>query len=186
MPKVFIIAGPNGSGKTTFANEFLPAYAKCPNFINADAIAKGLSPFGPEREAIQAGRLVLAKIEDYAKKGEDFAFETTLSGKAYLNTLKRLKDRNYEIHLFFLWVPDVSLSLARIKERVSRGGHNIPSADVHRRFKRSQHNFTVFYEKLMDSWMLFDNSTEKPHLIAEKMGGKLVVHNPLAYKAIFK
>ena len=186
MPKVFIIAGPNGSGKTTFANEFLPAQTKHPNFINADAIAKGLSPFGPERAAIPAGRLVLRKIEEYAGKGEDFAFETTLSGKTYLNILKRLKGKGYELHLFFLWVPDVSLSIARIKERVAKGGHNIPSTDVQRRFGRTLKNFVSLYEELMDSWMIFDNSTEKPNLIAEKKGGRLLVYNPLIHKAIFK
>ena len=186
MPKVFIIAGPNGSGKTTFANEFLPSYAKCPNFINADAIAKGLSPFGPEKEAIQAGRIVLANIREYAKRGDDFAFETTLSGKTYLNILKDLKSAGYELHLFFLWVPDVSLSLARIKERVSKGGHNIPSVDVHRRFGRTLHNFVTFYENIMDSWMIFDNSTEKPNLIAEQKDGKLSVYNRLIHKAIFE
>ena len=186
MPKVFIIAGPNGSGKTTFANEFLPAQTKHPNFINADAIAKGLSPFGPERAAIPAGRLVLKKIEEYAGKGEDFAFETTLSGKTYLNILKRLKGKGYELHLFFLWVPDVSLSIARIKERVAKGGHNIPSTDVQRRFGRTLKNFVSLYEELMDSWMIFDNSGEKPELIAKGINGNLQIAQPDLFNKIME
>jgi len=116
---VYIIAGPNGSGKTTFASKFLPDYVKCPNFINADLIAGGLSPFSPRNASIKAGRLVLAQIHEFAKLGIDFAFESTLSGKSYVNLFKDLNRKSYRLHLFFLWIPDPELAIARIKDRIA-------------------------------------------------------------------
>jgi predicted ABC-type ATPase len=129
---IYVIAGPNGSGKTTFAMKFMPEYVKCTNFINADFIAKGLAPFGPERAALKAGKLVLQQMQEYSNQGADFGFETTLSGKSHYRTLKSLKDIGYRLHLFFLWIPSTELALARIKERVTGGGHNIPAEDVKR------------------------------------------------------
>lgn len=165
---VYIIAGPNGSGKTTFAKLFLPDYAKCPNFINADLIAQGLAPFQPRAVAVKAGKLVLQQIHQYAEREIDFAFETTLSGKSYVNLLTELKAKNYALHLFFLWVPSPELAILRIKDRVAEGGHNVPVEDVRRRFIRSVDNFFKLYEPLFDSWMLFDNSKTKPVLIAKR------------------
>ena len=123
QPQVYVIAGPNGSGKTTFATEFLPNYAQCPAFINADTIARGLAGFSPDAVALKAGRILLEQIEAYAAKNMDFAFETTLSGTSYLLRLRRLRAQGYLIHLFFLWIPDIRLSLARISNRVKMGGH---------------------------------------------------------------
>jgi len=120
---VYIIAGPNGSGKTTFATKFLPDYAKCPNFVNADFIAQGLSPFSPTSAAIKAGKLVLNQIREFAATGIDFAFESTLAGKSYINLFKDLNRAGYKIHLFFLWIPNSDLAVARIKDRVAEGGH---------------------------------------------------------------
>ncbi len=181
---VYLIAGPNGSGKTTFAKEFLPNYADCTNFINADLIAQGLSPFSPSVAAMRAGRLVLQEIQNLADKGVNFAFETTLSGKIYLSLLKALKRKGYRLHLFFLWIPSTSLALARIKNRVAEGGHDVPTVDVRRRFRRSIENFFKTYEPLLDSWMLFDNSEEKPHLVAEKTEGKLSIKEIELYNKI--
>ncbi len=168
---IYIIAGPNGSGKTTFAMKFLPDYVKCPNFINADLIAGGLAPFNPEQAAIKAGKLVLQQMQEYSDKGLDFAFETTLSGRTYFNKLKRLKSSGYGLHMFFLWLPSPELAIARIKGRVSEGGHNVPVEDVRRRFGRGLKNFLGMYEVLFDTWMLFDNSGAQPALIAEKTAG---------------
>ena len=108
---VYVIAGPNGSGKTTFAREFLPDFANCPNFVNADLIAQGLAPFEPRSAAIKAGRLVLQQIDDYANRGTDFAFETTLSGKSYAKLLHVLRAKGYAIHLFSLWIPSPELAI---------------------------------------------------------------------------
>lgn len=175
LKNVYVIAGPNGSGKTTFAMKFMPEYVKCTNFINADLIAKGLAPFDPERAALKAGKLVLQQIQDYSHQGADFGFETTLSGRSYYTTLKRLKDAGYHLHLFFLWIPSPELALARIKERVTGGGHNIPAEDVKRRFDRGLRNLFGFYDGIFDTWMLFDNSGIKPSLIAENINGVLKV-----------
>lgn len=165
---IYIIAGPNGSGKTTFAKEFLPDYAKCLHFVNADLIAQGLSPFSPQIAAMKAGRIVLEQLHDLAKKNLDFAFETTLAGKTYVNYLKEMKRRGYRIHLFFLWIPNEKLALQRIKDRVAEGGHDVPAEDVRRRFARSIRNFLQLYRPLLNSWMLFDNSGRVPKLIAEE------------------
>jgi len=177
---VYIIAGPNGSGKTTFAKLFLPDYVNCPNFVNADLIAQGLAPFEPRAAAIKAGKLVLQQIHEYARRGVDFAFETTLSGKSYVGLLTELKARGYALHLFFLWLPSAELAIARIKERVQEGGHHVPAEDVRRRFARGTNNFFTLYESLLDSWMLFDNSKAKPILIAKRKNShREVVNNDL-------
>ena len=174
---VYIIAGPNGSGKTTFAKLFLPDYVNCPNFVNADLIAQGLAPFEPRAAAIKAGKLVLQQIDEYARRGVDFAFETTLSGKSYANLLTELQKKGYTLHLFFLWIPSPKLAIARIKDRVAEGGHNVPVEDVRRRFARGINNFFTLYESLLDSWMLFDNSKAKPILIAKRRNGRREVLN---------
>jgi predicted ABC-type ATPase len=108
-PSVHIVAGPNGAGKTTFAREFLPKYAECKNFINADMIAQGVSPFSPEAASFHAGRLVLGEINRYAARREDFGFETTLSGRSYINLIRGLKRQRYQVNFFFLWVLTVDL-----------------------------------------------------------------------------
>ena len=175
IKNVYIIAGPNGSGKTTFAREFLPDYAHCPNFVNADLIAQGLSPFSPRTAAIKSGRLVLEEIRGFARRQTDFGFETTLSGKSYVNLLKALKAQGYKLHLFFLWVPGPDLAVARIKDRVAEGGHNVPVQDVRRRFHRSITNFFTLYEPLLDSWMFFNNAGPVPILIAKRKNGQAEV-----------
>ncbi len=168
---VYIIAGPNGSGKTTFARSFLPEYVNCPNFVNADLIAQGLAPFEPRSAAIKAGRLVLQQIHEFSEHGIDFAFETTLSGTSYARTITELKNKGYAIHLFFLFIPSPELAIQRIKERVREGGHNVPADDVKRRFSRGISNFFKIYGPIVDSWMMFDNSKEKPVLIAKRKNG---------------
>lgn len=183
---VYVVAGPNGSGKTTFAREFLPNYAKCPHFVNADLIASGLSPFDPRIVALKAGKLVLTRIREFTKSGSDFGFETTLSGRSHFNMFRRLKAAGYKIHLIFLWVPGVDLSLLRVKNRVAEGGHDVLSDDVRRRFPRSIANFFKAYSQLADTWMLFDNSGEKPVLAAKGAGPGLTVENQKIYGIIME
>ncbi len=183
-PRVYIIAGPNGAGKTTFAEQFLPQHAQCVHFVNADLIAQGLSPFSPQVVAIKAGKLLLSQLKDLARRREDFAFETTLSGKTHHAFLKNLKKAGYTLHLFFLWVPNPDFALARIRDRVVRGGHDVLEQDVRRRFKRSLENFFGLYMPLLDSWFLFDNSTGRPSLVAASEHGKLAVERKELFEQI--
>ena len=185
-PNIYIIAGPNGAGKTTFAEEFLPHYAQCQTFVNADTIARGLAAFSPDTAALKAGRLLLEQIEAYAGKRIDFAFETTLSGVTYLSRLKDLKKEGYRAHLFFLWIPDVKLSLARVAYRVKMGGHAISEKVVRRRFYKGIKNFFKLYKPILDSWMLFDNSKTKPMLIAKRRNGHREVISGDLFTAVQK
>ena len=174
-PNLYIIAGPNGAGKTTLARKFLPQYVECLEFVNADFIAGGLSPFAPERAAIHAGRLMLEQIHSLAERGVDFGFETTLSGKTYVKLLQGMKKGGYLVHIFFLWITNVELGLERIKLRVRNGGHAIPEAIVRRRFGRSLPNFLRLYKPLADSWTIFDNSRDVPKMTAFEESGKIEI-----------
>lgn len=183
-PNLYVIAGPNGAGKTTFAREFLPDYADCKNFVNADLIALGVSPFSPDSAAIRAGKLMLSEIEGFAQRGLDFGFETTLSGRAHVNLIRHLKRRGYRISIFYLWVLSAGIALSRVRERVAGGGHDIAEPVVRRRFDRSIRNFLALYRGLADSWLLFDNSDRVPSLIALKNGSGLHVVETLLYNAL--
>lgn len=163
---LYIIAGPNGAGKTTFAREFLPRFAKCNEFVNADLIATGLAPFSPQRAAMQAGRLVLQRIHELAAKGTTFGFETTLAGRSPLSLLKRLQKSGYKLHLYFLWLPSVNLAIKRVEDRVRQGGHSVPISDIRRRFDRGLGHLFKVYLPLIDEWVIFDNSGGIPKEIA--------------------
>lgn len=170
MPKqrrIIIIAGPNGAGKTTFAREYLLKEADCPDFINVDLIAAGLSPFDPNRAAIRAGRLMLSEIYRRVQKGESFAFETTLSGHLYARAIPSWRNAGYRVKLIFLSLPNSEMAIARVKTRVGQGGHNVASAVIRRRFDSGLRNFQDIYMNLVDSWWWYDNSGPVPKLISE-------------------
>ena len=182
-PNLYIVAGPNGAGKTTFAGEFLSNYAECLEFVNADLIAGGLSPFYPERVAIRAGRLMLEQIRLLASQNCDFGFETTLAGKSYVRFLTNPKAQGYRIHLYFLWIKNVDIAIERIADRVRRGGHSVPEDVVRRRFNRGLPNLFNLYRSLLDFWIIFDNSTETPSIIAyEELGRQKIVDPDLFAK----
>lgn len=165
LKKIIIIAGPNGAGKTTFARDFLPAEALTLRFINADLIAAGLAPFNPETAAIKAARLMLKEIDACVAKGESFAFETTLSGLAYLGKIESWHRLGYQIKLWFLSLPTDDVAVQRVAGRVAQGGHNIPELVIRRRFKAGLHNFHTRYSKVVDSWALYDIYVRPPKLI---------------------
>lgn len=169
-PACFIIAGPNGAGKTTFALRYLPQIAGCSNFVNADLIAYGISPFDSLSAQYEAGRLFLRQIYANIDKRVDFAFETTLAGRSHINLLKKLRQGGWQIVLFFLWIPDAAFSKSRIRERVEHGGHNIPDDTIYRRFPRIMRNLTKVYIPLCDKVICYDNSGPKPVPVFEQDG----------------
>lgn len=163
--KIIIIAGPNGAGKTTFARSFLPEEAQLPRFINADLIAAGLAPFAPETAALKAGRLMLREIEQCAKRGESFAFETTLSGLGYLRHIVAWRAQGYRVSLYFLTLPNVETAIARVAARVRQGGHDIPEPVIRRRFVMGWNNFQAHYKQAVDDWALYDNAGTEPAML---------------------
>ncbi len=163
--RIIVIAGPNGAGKTTFAREFLPNEADCPIFVNADLIAAGLAPFAPESAAIQAGRLMLESLERYFLARENFAFETTLSGRGYERHIVRWQAAGYRVKLIFLKLASADEAVARVAQRVAQGGHHIPEDVIRRRFYSGYANFQTRYAPLVDAWALYDNSGASPQLI---------------------
>jgi predicted ABC-type ATPase len=165
--RIIIIAGANGAGKTTFAREFLPKEAACPVFVNADLIAAGLSPFNPDLAAIAAGRLMLEQMAEHAKRGESFAFETTLSGRSYVRLIRKWRRDGYFVTLLFLGLTSAEEAIARIAERVAQGGHHIPDDVVRRRFAAGLRNFETLYRQEVDFWQRYDNSGDVPIVVEE-------------------
>lgn len=182
--ELYVIAGPSGVGKTTFARKFLPKYANCKNFVNADLIAEGMAAFSPAAAAVRTGRLVLSEIRFFSQRRASFALETTLSGRSNLRLIQKLKTNGYKVHVFLMQVASVEVGLSRIKQRVLKGGHDVPEAVVRRRFDRSFRNFVVEYRALAHSWYLFDNTSTKPATIAFKRGEKIRIIDQAASEGL--
>lgn len=164
MDKVILIfAGPNGAGKSTFAKSFLPDFPQCQLFINADLIAAGLSPFAPESQAIKAGRIMLNEIKDCVRNGESFSFETTLAGRTYMKMIPEWQQLGYTVGLNFLSLPNVEFAI----ERVAQGWHNIPEADIRRRFEAGLNNFVTIYKSLVYFGVIYDSSYSPPRKIED-------------------
>jgi predicted ABC-type ATPase len=182
MPTCWIIAGPNGAGKTTFALQYLPYIAQCSRFINADLIAAGLSPLAPDRQLLAASRLFLKEIEACIQQRENFAFETTLSGRTYLKLIRRLRSQGWRVELIYLALPSPDISRQRVAERVSHGGHNIPLADIQRRFPRSLTNLLDHFSAEVDFCQCFMNNDEQQDLVFEQDGESRNIVNNAYYQ----
>ncbi len=165
---LYIIAGCNGAGKTTASFTILPEIIECKEFVNADEIAKGLSPFQPEKVAFESGRIMLKRITELLFDNQSFAFETTLSTKSYKSKILEAKEKGYTVTLLFFWLQNVELAKARVKMRVSEGGHNIEPEIIERRYFRGIKNLFKIYLPIVDGAIIFDNSNGKHQLLAEK------------------
>ena len=172
MPSLYIIGGANGSGKTTVSLSLLPNFLEVFEYVNADAIAAGLSPFNPESMAIQAGRLMLERLRNLADVGADFAFETTLAARTFVHFLQECKTKGYIINLIYFWLQSPDLAVARVARRVASGGHSIPEDVIRRRYERGRRNLINLYLPLCDGWMIFDNSVSQIGLIAERIANQ--------------
>ena len=162
---ILIIAGPNGAGKTTFARNYLLNEADDPTFINADMIAEGLNPFQPERSAFAAGRIMLRMIDEYVRRDESFAFETTLSGRSYARSIPEWQAEGYWVTLCFLRLPTPEMAVSRVRNRVREGGHHVDEEVVRRRFDAGWRNFENLYRIIVDEWILYDSSQETPRIV---------------------
>ena len=177
MSKLYIISGCNGAGKTTASYTILPEILNCDEFVNADEIAKGLSPFNPESASIKAGRLMLERIKSLIDKKLDFAFETTLATKSYKNFIELARQKGYEITLLYFWLSSPNLAVKRVETRVKEGGHNIPTDVIIRRYHNGLKNFFNLFEPMVDNWIFIDNSGEPYEIVAEKLIDSNSVNN---------
>ena len=180
--QLYIIAGCNGAGKTTASFTILPEVLDCKEFINADEIAKGLSPFQPENVAMQAGRIMLARMDELLQKGETFAFETTLATKSYKQKIEWAQANDYEVTLLFFWLDSPNMAKKRVAQRVAEGGHSIPSQTIERRYYNGIANLFAIYIDMVDICYIFDNSEGERTPIAKKYkGGKEIIYNTDLY-----
>ena len=178
LSKLYIIAGCNGAGKTTASFTILPEVLGCKEFINADEIAKGLSPFQPESVAMQAGRIMLARMDELLQKGETFAFETTLATKSYKQKIEWAQANGYEVILLFFWLDSPNMAKKRVAQRVAEGGHSIPSETIERRYYNGIANLFAIYIDMVDICYIFDNSEGRKELIAQKERHRgIVIYN---------
>lgn len=179
---LYIISGCNGAGKTTASYTVLPEILKVKEFVNADEIARGLSPFNPEGMAIEAGRLMLLRIDELLLKGRDFAIETTLATRSYSRLVLRAQAMGYTVHLMFFWLNSINLAEERVETRVQLGGHNIAKDVIKRRYHLGLHNLFEVFIPIVDEWMIVDNSDLPREMVAE--GGikkEELIHNKVKF-----
>jgi predicted ABC-type ATPase len=186
MPTLYIIGGPNGVGKTTFANRYLPDEARQLEFVNADLIAKGLSPFDPDAVSIEAGKIALKRIRELIASKTGFTWETTMSGRTAVSWLREARELGYILKAYFLWVRHPETTINRIHQRVTEGGHNIPEETSRRRFFKTIQNFFGIYRPVMHSWKLFQNEFPGPRLVAVEKFSRLVVRDRIRFAEIQK
>jgi predicted ABC-type ATPase len=163
---LYIIGGPNGAGKTTASYSVLPKILECREFVNADEIARGLSPFNPESVAIEAGRLMLSRIAELLRRNESFSIETTLATRSYFRLIEQAHRQGYDVTLLYFWLRTPEQAIERVAERVSKGGHNIPSDVIRRRYQEGIDNLFHIYMPIVDTWVLVNNSMTPRSIVA--------------------
>lgn len=185
-PQAVVIAGPNGAGKTTAAPRLLHTGVGIDAFVNADVIAQGLSGFRPASAALEAGRIMLNRLDELAQARVDFAFESTLAGRSVRGRLLDLIARGYAVHLFYLWLPSPDMAVERVRHRVKAGGHHVPEVVIRRRFWRSLVNFDHLYRPVVTSWRLYDGSRlpERPLVAEGAASEKPTVVNPRIWSVV--
>ena len=183
--KLYIISGPNGAGKTTASFEFLPDLLDCKEFINADEIARGLSPFQPEKVAFEAGRIMLTRVRDLMKKGEVFAFETTLATRSFVKLIEEAQKESYQVYLIYFYLKSPLLAKERVAKRVKEGGHHIPLEVIERRYERGLYNLMNHYLHICDMVMVIDNSDYyNSKVVFEKNDLELNIYDELIYNKL--
>lgn len=182
--KLYIISGCNGAGKTTASITILPEIFECKEFVNADEIAKGLSPFNPESVAIQAGKLMLERINYLLTQNDSFAIETTLSTKSYQNLVTQAHEKGFYVQLLYFWLPSPEFAAARVAQRVKEGGHNIPKDVIYRRYYAGIKNLFEIYMPIVDYCMIIDNAENPRKIIAKKNGSQLTILCPTTFNTI--
>jgi len=185
-PIIHIIAGPNGAGKTTFAEQYLPGLAECSEFLNADLIAAGLSPYSPERQNLRAGALMLERMRELVADRVTFSFETTLAGRGYRRMIPEWRRAGYLVRLYFLYLPHVQFAADRVRNRVRQGGHDIPEDVIRRRYRRGLGNFFESYCSIVNGWQLYNSATNPPQPIAESEDGSVKILDDEAFQTIKK
>ena len=184
MKRLYIIAGCNGAGKTTASYTILPEILDCREFVNADEIARGISPFQPDKAGIEAGRLMLKRIHKLAESGESFAFETTLSTKSYVHFIAKAKNLGYHITCLYFWLNSEELAISRVNNRVEEGGHSIPEEVIRRRYTRGLMNLFKLILPLVDDWLIVDNSGPGYKIVADKALKKINIHDQKSWTAL--
>jgi len=184
MKKLYVIAGCNGAGKTTASYTILPGILDCKEFVNADEIARGISPFQPEKVGIEAGRMMLKRINNLLQTGESFAFETTLSTRSYVEFVERAKEVEYQVTCLFFWLNSEGLAISRVATRVKEGGHNIPEEVIRRRYKAGVKNFFNLFLHRVDNWLFVNNSGDSYEIIAEGSTNEITVNNVLLWQEL--
>jgi len=185
LSEIFVLGGSNRAGKSTTATVLLPETLSIEQFVNADLIAKGLSPFAPQTSALEAGRLMLTRIHDLRSRGESFAFETTLASRSYVRFLEECQQAGYLVHVAYIWLSSVNLALHRVAVRVQQGGHDVPAETIERRYLRGLRNFFDLYLPLADAWTLCDNSGNELAIVAQACkGGEIEVRDVIKYATI--
>ena len=184
MPRLYILCGCNGAGKTTASYTMLPEILDCHEFVNSDEFAKSLSPFDPSTASVSASRLMLMRIQFLLDRGEDFSIETTLATRSLVSIINKAREKDYTVTILYLWIQSPEIALQRVRNRVNNGGHNIPEDTLRRRYRMGIKYLLSTYIPLSDRWVMVDNTKSPFTVIAEGSSGRLVIKDEAKFNKI--